>query len=584
MVVHDAEEQQSLLSEPAAGSRCGCGRFCFTVLGVVALVASAALCWHWLHPTRALLVAQVAAVTSVQPVFPGRHGNVTSAVCISGGGPRAYSVALGAIRALEELQLMRQVDALSSNSGSSWFSAGYMFASGTTIDLLGGQAVPSNLSMQVLRQPPPPLGKGITRRMVSFFEQIIGLPADYWCRVVGKLFLEPFDLDADALLAGSLADVARIQAANPLLRHQAFLVPREDRPKVFVMAGTLVAPQGFLMNTSSASFQMSPDFSGSPFYPFNQEVWYEPAHPGIRPHSLNLIVGGGLLESFAFGGAAPDDQNSGQTVSVPIPQRHLYLRDMIGISSWAPGASALTHFVTGVLDPLFGYWPVISEPFSGSPGGKPYRFGDGGLLDNTAILQMLQRGATRILSLLVFTGTDVLTETVDICKVPPSYDFSSPQVAAYSFTGLFGYCVDLPNQACSTEQVFRREALQSILCEFQTQRRAGIPAVVKRKLLVLPNSKWGIRAGSVEVVFWYVLPVASFAAQLPADTQAELAKGTKGSFPEFPNMATMFVNPPDPIRYKSEQVNLLAALADYVIHNSKTTIETLFRTSTRGSV
>ena len=85
------------------------------------------------------------------------------------------------------------------------------------------------------------------------------------------------------------------------------------------MNGCNLSPMSYAASTENVvSFQMCPDFTGSPFYPENQQVKYEvaPIFPckdfGMsRFRTLTRTVGGGVTETFAFGGAAPRDQSGG---------------------------------------------------------------------------------------------------------------------------------------------------------------------------------------------------------------------------------------------------------------------------------
>lgn len=83
------------------------------------------------------IVASVVPVDQRHPRFPGHHGNISAALAISGGGSRSHSLALGAFRAFEHLNLMGQVDAISAVSGGAWASSIFMFANGTNAELLG---------------------------------------------------------------------------------------------------------------------------------------------------------------------------------------------------------------------------------------------------------------------------------------------------------------------------------------------------------------------------------------------------------------------------------------------------------------
>ena len=109
-------------------------------------------------------------------------------ICFSGGGSRALSVTLGVLRALESLQLIPHIDAISSVSGGTWASSIYMFAKDVSVkddgdetrldacfvlrhlkaqaswetvvqELLGEDTVPNDLTMDRLESEPPRLGE-----------------------------------------------------------------------------------------------------------------------------------------------------------------------------------------------------------------------------------------------------------------------------------------------------------------------------------------------------------------------------------------------------------------------------------------
>merc|ERR1712031_133263 len=100
-------------------------------------------------------------------------------------------------------------------------------------------------------------------------------------------------------------------------------------------------------------------------------------------------------------------------------------------------------------------------------------------------------------------------------------------------------------------QVFASSELAALVCELQRLIENGKPAVVRKSLTVLPNHWWGIVGGfDVDVVLVYNEVCKDFQSQLPAETQAELAKGSSGGFASFPHYKTMFQNEPtSPIQY-----------------------------------
>ena len=365
-------------------------------------------------------------------MFPGDHPT-DFCLCTSGGGARALSFTLGVYRALWQLKILQKLDGISSVSGGTWASSVYMFGKqfqGKDVDtetMLGMSTTPSSLTLQVLEREAPPLAWGLTQgRSTKLFiknaAKDVATPlADkyVWTKTVAELVLEPWGLESlDMCMALSEEEVARIRSENPQLAETKFCTLRGDRPRLFLMNGALLAPAGFETGEDSiVSFQMSPDFCGSPFYPNEAQAVYRPDHT-FRPASvlcclnnccqgdLMVPVGGGLVETFAFGGQAPEKMPA-DAAKVPVgqPARCFSVADAVGISSYAPAAVLASKLFTQRSFAMKkDYWPVIGgtmlsalHNMATSIPAKEYQFGDGGSIDNSGLLPLLQRNAKNVI-------------------------------------------------------------------------------------------------------------------------------------------------------------------------------------------
>merc|ERR1719387_3378250 len=136
-------------------------------------------------------------------------------------------------------------------------------------------------------------------------------------------------------------------------------------------------------NGHPVSFQMSPDYSGSPFYPKIPIVGSP--EEGIIDYKTtkHLTVGGGLVQTFAVGNAAPTQQSGGVGIRMPSPKLPFTLADAIGISSSAYAAD-LMSLPSGIklwnLIPEVDYWPV-TKPGQPSQAAVKFEVGDAGLMD-----------------------------------------------------------------------------------------------------------------------------------------------------------------------------------------------------------
>lgn len=538
--------------------------------------------------------AYVAAVNQDHPSFPHAHNHVTRALCFSGGGSRAMIWTMGALRALEDLGLMSHVDAISAVSGGTWASSVYMFADLGKNELLGAATSPGALTLEALREPPAAMGAALTRSSRAFILDILehGLPQrhELWQRYIGRMILQPFGLDDDeAYLAPSAGTVARIKEENPQLRDAAFLTPRPQRPEVFVMNGVLLAPVGYAYDSSTmVSLQMGPDYTGSPFWPGGRSrlLGYKPEDTALGLPSLrNITVGGGLVESFAYGGGKPyDAQHGGSSEKMPAPQLPLSLAKAVSVSSNDKAAQLYeTTLGLAFVVPIALSWPVMPKgpENEAASQAREYMLSDGGHLENSGLLAMLQRGATKV-AMWVSTRTALSTE-VNFCrKQGQDWDaiFASGNYVDPVLSDKFGFSYSNAPYLWSKNTVFEREQLLPLLCELQKLRRAGKATVHLGNYNVQPNSWWGIAGGyEVQLLVVYLDQCKDFEAALPAATRLALgaedtANRTQGEFARFPRYNTAFqASPTDITKVTASQVNLLAAQSEWFVRQN----EALFR-------
>jgi len=387
-----------------------------------------------------------------------------------------------------------------------------------------------------------------------------GAPQDeVWYRLVGAMYLKDFGLDSrTAYMAACAEDVRRILVDNPCLDNSDFYVPRPDRPGVFVMGGIMLAPVGFIADgNSTIALQMSPNYAGFPYYPNDSKVTYTSATE--NGGDLESIAGGGLIETFAFGGAAPAPQEqSGGKVQVGFPtDGPLSLCKAAGISSAAP-ASTLQKFQNAAkLDPKSEVWPVTSTTFPGPQAAQTHNLGDGGSQDNSGLLALLQRGGKKVVWIAncyrgLSTTYDYDNATVE------TFDPDAAGVVEQLYDK-FGYGYNTSSYYYANNQVFSKNQLLPLVRRLVDLKQRGKPAIVRAHFELQANSYWGIEGGpTVEILLVYLEKVADFEKSLPPDTKAELAKGEEGLFPNFPLYKTGVGLP-------ACDVNLLAAQGEYCV-------------------
>lgn len=383
--------------------------------------------------------------------------------------------------------------------------------------------------------------------------------------MVGTTYLKDFDLDSTtAYMAASEDDMQHIVHDNPCLEDAEFLVPRAGRPKLFVMGCVLLAPSGYVADgQSTVALQISPNYTGCPYYPHDEKVTYKKKN---GDDELELLAGGGLVETFAFGGEEPNrrSQSGGDKAKVGRPAAPMSLARAAGISS-AAMASGVQYFDDIPLDLKAEVWPITSSTFPKHQKARTYNVGDGGTQDNAGLLALLQRQADKIV--WIANSYRGLNQNYDYENATPeTFDPEAAGVVDQLYDK-FGYGYETGIVFYSNNTVFPKGELLPSVKQLVALKKAGKPAIVPVSLRVLPNSFWGIKGWqTVEILLVYLDTVTEFEQSLPADTQAELAREGSGLFPKFSTYQTG-------VSLSACQVNLLAAQSEYSVMQN----ETLFR-------
>ena len=215
------------------------------------------------------------------------------------------------------------------------------------------------------------------------------------------------------------------------------------------MNGALLAPTGYKVDEDNiVSFQMSPDYTGSPFFPMDCELGYSLAPLCLRPWpcrcALKTTVGGGMVETFAFGGTAPEGGVPGTQGKLPVgaPSKPFSLTTAVAISSFAPAVFAAYSYFTACTFNIHGqYWPVAGGKRPAGAKAREFQFGDGGNLDNSGLLPLLQRQAKNVI--WIASSSDPLSQTYDF-ENATQHDFD-PVVAGVvgQLYSAFGYAQNL---------------------------------------------------------------------------------------------------------------------------------------------
>ncbi|CAK9062645.1 Uncharacterized protein SCF082_LOCUS32595, partial [Durusdinium trenchii] len=302
-------------------------------------------------------------------------------------------------------------------------------------------------------------------------------------------------------------------------------------------------------------------------------------------------------------GDAPDDEaQRGGKVEVPTPDTNFSLPErMVGISSYAPASKFSNRRLTSLwLNVQKKYWPIRSNTCPSPQEAHEYQMGDGGAIDNSGLLPLLQRGSRKERVIWIASSYRPLQDydfegaTGQRVGCLATIDNFDPHAAGVvdQLSSLFGYGLNDQDEGyfygnnqglmllkirqarapqrssykCTagqttihqglvtsvvetrltedcpqmTIEVFKKSQLLPICRKLFALKSSGKPMVLKESLDVLPNSYWGIRgAHQVSFVLIYLDKCAEFQQQLPQEVQDEIAKGPHGMLENYPIYRTL---------------------------------------------
>tara|TARA_B100001123_G_scaffold411037_2_gene506831 strand:- start:2564 stop:4144 length:1581 start_codon:yes stop_codon:yes gene_type:complete len=492
-----------------------------------------------------------------------------TAICFSGGSTRAYVAALGQLRGLTELGLISKVDYISSVSGSAWLTVPYTYYQKNNgledQDLLGNQLKPRLLTLEYLsgRQ----VGTFALPPTQDFFRVLQAAHIDsripeneVWTHAVGKTFLKPYGLFDEHLRVGftwNRLSEHDFYQRNPWLEKRLIHCVSQDRTRPYLLVhATLNMEESSDTENGSVhrvGFEFSPLASGSPeMLTFSNQK------------SVPSRVGGGFVENFGIGSAAPSMRPGERgVVKVSCPERVLTLADVTGASSaFSAKERDSSHY------PSLTYWPVSGES---NEVASTVRLSDGGDIENYGVIPVLRR---KIVSIVVFINTMWPLSLDKFSEIWFEEDNDKQRHVDPFLAPLFG----LGDSRFSQNHVFLQEDFEPLIHDFQDAKRAGCPLVSRRRHRVVHNQWWGVSGGWTAQVCWvYNDSVSAWVNELSSDVRAIVGAGRQavpsGPVQYFPHYKTRGQNPGALIRLTPVQVNLLSHFTCWVVLESSTDLK-----------
>lgn len=480
-------------------------------------------------------------------------GRQSTGVCFSGGGTRSYAATIGQLRGLTAIGLMSRIGYISAVSGGAWAATAHAFYAGpgrTDADILGDLRAPRFLKPASLTTLlPSELGMAASKNFRATLESLHkspDVPADQiWVQAVGETFLRPFGLFDAKNPCGFTYDKAserEIRQRNPEVGVLHRVRRGSQQPYLLVHA-TLNWPEDGGETASKVGFEYTPLYCGSPRL------------TQLQCNGQSVYVGGGVIESVAFGSGPPSGTGRSDGLFVMDQTEPFTLADVIGASSAFRAAARDVRFY-----PRVECWPV---PPTVGP-SHSHMFTDGGDIENFGIIPLLRR---RVRSIVVFINTVwPLLTAFDVNHGWPVDPAPESRIIDPFLAPLFG----APSVRFPHNHVFPDTDFPVLLRKLQEAKRAGRVVMTTMHHTVQDNVWWGVSGGwDVRVSWVYNERVPEWEALLPTDTRQAVERGSddppSGPLAHFPHYRTQGQNRGSLIKLTPMQVNLLSHLACWTV-------------------
>jgi hypothetical protein len=204
-------------------------------------------------------------------------------IAISGGGTRSFSASIGYFRALQRMNLTNY-EYVSTVSGGSWFYGLYAFSNLDNHRLLGITLKPEEMTLKKLKSANLDnkdfMGHIFTGKdIIEFLAPELLQPNNQidlaWNNAVGKMILEPYNLNMESPIAISQEHSDNILERNPKLNKPIIQID-----KSFWICNTTLCHD----NLQHIVIPLTPLYSGTHHKIYN-----------------DTVIGGLVVENYAFG-------------------------------------------------------------------------------------------------------------------------------------------------------------------------------------------------------------------------------------------------------------------------------------------
>jgi len=417
------------------------------------------------------------------------------ALCLSGGGSRAFVLSIVIMRELEYANKINNFDIIGSVSGGSWANCMYQYGQYDSRKIyLGTGLKPENITLKNISHVPSECVLScvinkveddidlIIKTTIGIFENDGNIGA-IWKNIINNFYLQPFNISSTSFFAESEHQVKNILDNQASLNRSDFIIPTTQLPMPLFLS-TILGPyalEPYLVgkNANFTIFEMSSYYTGIYFCPNNGNITYTNEDKSNK----ETIAMDGYINSQAFTGILQDDKTS-----VKIDSKFSLL-DAISLSSWSVGA-----FIDTI-----GYLPeeaYYKETFTNKNSNHEFLYADGATTNNDGVIPMVQR---EIKDIFVCVNTN--TQFKYYINVDYNYNIDNVPIE-FHFAALFGIISNKDLSSFQTKSydlenmhIFKQTDFNSLILEMKKIEDEGDGILCSIEVETIENKWYNITAG-----------------------------------------------------------------------------------------
>lgn len=534
-------------------------------------------------------------------------------ICFSGGGTRAATCALGQLRGLNRIGVLDTAKYIASNSGGTWGTLPYIYYSGDLAEFFGEYHAPEDLTTENINTIPAGaflqnMTKGWIEYKTLFDKRWKQGGDESFSHGVSGVFLKPHNIEYKRKYF-TLNDTSfeLLKSNNPEIQSEDFVRVVKGRP--FHIANGTLHSRHLCRKKERRLYhvEMTPLYAGI-------KVLHK------RGEDKDTDIGGGYVDPFAFDSVFKEEIVDGypSLVRVEPPgvqddsdENEFTLADVMGISGSAltaidvtvnsetkekrtsplkkfnaffskaehymPDSLKRVNFIPHILDSL----PEVHHfsPYQTNEHDlktNEYNVGDGGAVDNMALMPLLARGVSKIVC-FCNARCKVLSEQGNR-KL--SFDENRFENDMLCYFGLkrkgppFLKRVK-PIKGGGFQKVFEADDFWKLAEAYKKAAVENRSLVYEGTHEVLPNRHFGIKGGyDVKIMWFYNERCKNWEDRIDKKLFAELGytigeNGFGKHLKNFPNYKTFGENSFHVIDMRPEQAVLLANYQTWVIDENR---------------